>query len=211
MARSPERTLTVVSENQLVNGTWTPSFYGYDGHGNARFLSNSAGTVTDTYTFDAFGAPIASTGTTPNAYLHSGERFDNALNLYHLRARYYNMLTGRFETMDPGANKSCCVLHSGSEDIFHPGTLHKYVYTQNNPVNAIDPSGRGFIEDALLSGISSDTYLSVFTGLSHATRIAYVGPEFCTAVAALWAVENPDATAEQIIAYETACLSYLVP
>jgi RHS repeat-associated protein len=66
-----------------------------------RFLTNASGTITDTYTFDAFGAPIASTGTTPNAYLYSGERFDSNLNLYHLRARYYNMLTGRFETMDP--------------------------------------------------------------------------------------------------------------
>ena len=58
-----------ISENQFIGSTWTPSFYGYDGHGNARFLANSAGTITDTYTFDAFGAPIASTGTTPNAYL----------------------------------------------------------------------------------------------------------------------------------------------
>jgi hypothetical protein len=44
---------------------------GYDGHGNARFLANASGAITDTYTytFDAFGAPIASTGTTPNAFL----------------------------------------------------------------------------------------------------------------------------------------------
>lgn len=187
-----------ISEDQLVSGSWTPSFYGYDGHGNARFLANPAGAITDTYQFDAFGAQIATTGTTPNPYLFSGERFDSNLNLYHLRARYYNMLTGRFETMDPAAGK-----------ITDPATLHKYVYTKNNPVNAIDPSGRGFIEDALLSGNRSDTYRSVFTGLSHATRIADVGPEFCTAVAALWAVENPDATAEQIVAYEAACLSYL--
>jgi len=27
-----------ISENQLVGSTWTPSFYGYDGHGNVRFL-----------------------------------------------------------------------------------------------------------------------------------------------------------------------------
>ena len=32
-----------VSENQLNGSTWTPSFYGYDGHGNLRFLANSAG------------------------------------------------------------------------------------------------------------------------------------------------------------------------
>src|SRR5580658_5554403 len=53
-----------ISENQLISSTWTPSFYGYDGHGNVRFLTSSAGTVGNTYQFDAFGDPIASTGTT---------------------------------------------------------------------------------------------------------------------------------------------------
>jgi len=46
---------------QLVGSTRAPSFYGYDGHGNVRFLTNMAGTVTDTYQQDAFGMPIAST------------------------------------------------------------------------------------------------------------------------------------------------------
>jgi RHS repeat-associated protein len=128
--------LSRISENQLISGTWTPSFYGYDGHGNVRFLANTAGTITDTYTFDAFGNQIASTGTTPNPYLYSGERFDNALNLYHLRARYYNVLTGRFETIDPYAG-----------NIADPATLHKYVYTKNNPVNWIDPRGNAAVEE----------------------------------------------------------------
>ena len=91
----------LISENQLSGSTWTPSFYGYDGHGNVRFLTTTAGTVANTYQFDAFGMQIASTGTTLNPYLYSGERYDSNINLYHLRARYYNMLTGRFETMDP--------------------------------------------------------------------------------------------------------------
>ncbi len=55
-----------ISENQLSGSTWTPSFYGYDGHGNVRFLANMAGTVTDAYQSDAFGRLIASTGTTPS-------------------------------------------------------------------------------------------------------------------------------------------------
>jgi RHS repeat-associated protein len=131
-----------ISENQLIGGTWTPSFYGYDGHGNTRFLANSSGAVTDTYTFDAFGAPIASTGTTPNLYLYSGERFDSNLNLYHLRARYYNMLTGRFETMDPGKETCCALRASQVGNIFDPRTLHRYVYAANDPVNRVDPTGR---------------------------------------------------------------------
>ena len=145
-----------ISENQLVGSTWTPTFYGYDGHGNVRFLTGTAGTVGNTYQFDAFGMPVASTGTTANTYLYSGERFDSNLNLYHLRARYYNMLTGRFETMDPGqqhgsccqGRKSCCgSCGSQAEDISHPGALHKYVYAQDDPVNRIDPTGRQAIEE----------------------------------------------------------------
>jgi RHS repeat-associated protein len=128
-----------ISENQLSGSTWTPTFYGYDGHGNVRFTTNTAGTVGNTYQYDAFGMPIASTGTIANTYLYSGERFDSNLNLYHLRARFYNMLTGRFETMDPVPGK-----------IVDPKTLHKYVYTANNPVNAADPTGQD-IEGYLLS------------------------------------------------------------
>jgi len=87
--------------------------------------------VGNTYQYDAFGAPIASTGTIANTYLYSGERFDSNLNLYQLRARFYNMLTGRFEAADP---------HSGK--ITDPATLHRYAYAANNPVNRIDPTGK---------------------------------------------------------------------
>jgi hypothetical protein len=41
-----------ISENQFVSSTWTPSFYGYDGHGNVRFLTNTSGTAGNTYTLD---------------------------------------------------------------------------------------------------------------------------------------------------------------
>lgn len=130
--------LRPISENQLVSGAWKPSFYGYDGHGNARFLANASGTVTDTYTYDAFGMPIASTGTTANNFRYSGEWLDPSLSFYNLRARYYNQATGRFATMDPAAGH-----------VFDPSTLHKYVYARNNPVNATDPTGR----DSLLEWV----------------------------------------------------------
>jgi RHS repeat-associated protein len=119
-----------ISQSQLINAVWTPSFYGYDGHGNVRRLQGLTGAVTDTYTFDAFGNLLASTGATPNSYLFSGEQFDNALHLYYLRARYLNPSTGAFLTRDP------------YEGMFRePNTLHPYVYVNANPVNAIDPTG----------------------------------------------------------------------
>src|SRR2546425_8972528 len=99
-----------VSENQLVSGTWKPSFYGYDGHGNVRFLTNTAGTATDTYQYDAFGMPINSSGTTSNAFQYSGERLDSGIGLYDLRARYYNQATGRFWSTDPIEPRGCSPL-----------------------------------------------------------------------------------------------------
>jgi RHS repeat-associated protein len=134
-----------ISENQLSGSTWTPTFYGYDGHGNVRFTTNTAGTVGNTYQFDAFGMPIASTGTIVNTYLYSGERFDSNLNLYQLRARYYNQATGRFEAMDSELGK-----------IFNPSTLHKYIYTQDNPVNATDPTGKDLVENVEIESATID-------------------------------------------------------
>ena len=33
-----------ISEDQQISSTWTPSFYGYDGHGNVRYLTGNTGT-----------------------------------------------------------------------------------------------------------------------------------------------------------------------
>jgi RHS repeat-associated protein len=169
--------LQLISENQLVGSTWTPSFYGYDGHGNTRFLANSSGTVTDTYTFDAFGAPIASTGTTPNPYLYSGERFDQNIGLYHLRSRYYNPLTGRFETMD-----------SDEGDIFDPATLHKYTYAQANPVNGVDPSGQGaFFEYSV--NVRNTIYKFALHPARHYWTLPLLGRLWCVHLA-LYSIEQ---------------------
>jgi RHS repeat-associated protein len=113
-----------------VNATWTPTFYGYDGHGSVRQLTNSAGSVTDTYDFDAFGNLINSTASTPNNYLFAGEQYDPALGLYYNRARYLNTATGRFWSMDTD---------EGEDE--SPLSLHKYLYVQGDPVDGIDPSG----------------------------------------------------------------------
>lgn len=39
----------LISQRQLINGQWTLSYYGYDGHGSVRFLTDASGAVTDTY------------------------------------------------------------------------------------------------------------------------------------------------------------------
>jgi len=99
--------------------------------GSVRQLTNTAGAVTNTYEYDAFGNQITHTGTTPNNYLYQGEEWDSDPGLYYLRARYMNPLTGRFVSMDP---------ENGI--VTDPKTLHKYIYADGDPVNLKDPTGR---------------------------------------------------------------------
>jgi RHS repeat-associated protein len=120
----------LVNQNQVTASGVQTSFYGYDGHTNVRFLTDENGQVTDTYDYDAYGNLTSSSGTTPNFYLYSGERFDQDLGVYHLRARSYDQRRGRFTSMDPFAGYTAA-----------PQTLHKYTYVHGDPVNFIDPSG----------------------------------------------------------------------
>ena len=124
-----------ISEEQVISGAWTPSFYGYDGGGSVRQLTNAAGTVTDTNDFDAFGNLVNYTGSTPNDYMYRSEEWDSDLGLYYLRARYYNPLTGRFMSCDPeDGNYSS------------PAALHKYLYAESDPQDNSDPLGHSTAE-----------------------------------------------------------------
>jgi RHS repeat-associated protein len=126
-----------ISQDQYISG-WDLSYYQYDGGGSVRQLTNSVGAVTDSYEYDAFGNSFTKVGTTPNNYLYRGEQYDTDLGLYYLRARYYNPATGRFMSRDP--------LDGNAID---PASLHKYLYADGDPVNAIDPSGRGPLLEAI--------------------------------------------------------------
>ena len=132
--------LSLISERQTLAGASSTSFYGFDGHGSVRYLTGSAGAVTDTYDYDAFGNLISSTGATPNNYLFAGEQFDSALGIYYNRARYYDQRQGRFWTMD-----------TYQEDPQSPGSLHRFLYVRGNPLNMIDPSGNFDLADVALS------------------------------------------------------------
>ncbi|OQY99921.1 MAG: hypothetical protein B6D35_08075 [Candidatus Brocadia sp. UTAMX2] len=116
----------VISQNKNGVSSW----YHVDGLGSTRALTDISGSITDRYTFDAFGRKIEQTGNTDNVYQFAGERLDQNIEFYYLRARYYNQSSGRFIIMDPVDG-----------NIFDPLSLHKYLYVRANPVNYIDPSG----------------------------------------------------------------------
>lgn len=121
--------LDLISQTQ-ASGT---SFYGYDGHGNARLLTDAAGSVTDRYDYDAFGNLISQAGTTLNLNRFLGEYFEPDISYYYLRARYYDTQSGRFQTTDPAAGVA--------KD---PQSLHRYLYSAGDPLNKVDLNGQQY-------------------------------------------------------------------
>jgi RHS repeat-associated protein len=142
------------------------SFYGYDGHGNVRLLTDAAGAVTDTYDYDAFGNLISQVGNTANDYLYAGEQFDPNLGFYYLRARYLNPAAGRFWTMD-----------SWEGNPHDPRSLHKYIYANGDPSNRLDPSGNVSLAETIQTVESyaiSAAVFALYNPTLHST-VAAVG------------------------------------
>lgn len=147
------------SQTAAVQGN---AFYVYDGHGSVRALTDGTGAVTDTYDYDAFGILIHSTGTTPNNYLFAGEQFDSDLHLYYNRARYLNVSTGRFWTMDTDEGSST-----------DPLSLHKYLYGENDPADQVDPSGHDAAIDAI-GGFTGSATVQSITIPAYVKTLAFV-------------------------------------
>jgi RHS repeat-associated protein len=102
------------------------SYYEQDGIGSVSALSNSAGALANTYTYDAFGKLTASTGTLVNPFQYTGREFDQETGIYQYRYRYYDSSVGRFTSEDPYGFR---------------GGANFYRYVFNSPTNLVDPWG----------------------------------------------------------------------
>ncbi|MGA8762835.1 MAG: RHS repeat-associated core domain-containing protein, partial [Candidatus Sulfotelmatobacter sp.] len=102
------------------------SYYQPDGLGSITSLSNSAGALANTYTYDSFGKLATSTGTLTNPFQYTGREFDPETGIYEYRHRYYDQNVGRFLSEDP---------------VRSPIQTDRYKYVRNSPLNRVDSSG----------------------------------------------------------------------
>ncbi len=103
------------------------SYFHADGLGSITSLSNAAGSIVNTYTYDSFGNLTASTGSLVNSFRYTGRESDAETGLYYYRARYYDPSSGRFLSEDP-------IRFSGMD-------LNLYRYVWSDALNLRDPFG----------------------------------------------------------------------
>ncbi|QNN24373.1 RHS repeat-associated core domain-containing protein [Planctomycetales bacterium ZRK34] len=121
----------VLAQHDAANGNLT---FLYDAHGSTRAVLNTLGAIVQSYAYTAYGTMLTSATLTGASaaltnILYSGE-WTQPNGQQYLRARFYDPSSGRFNRLDPFAGNTS-----------NPLSLHKYVYTQGNPIMGIDPSG----------------------------------------------------------------------
>lgn len=98
-------------------------YYHADGLGSIVATSDSAGVLTGTIRYDAWGN--IETGS-PAPFAFTGREWDAGTGLYYYRARYYDAKIGRFISEDP---------------IGFAGGVNSYGYVKNNTPNMTDAHG----------------------------------------------------------------------
>ncbi len=106
----------------------TRYFYVTDYQGSVLQTVDINGTLADTYSYDPYGN-ATKTGSVADNWTYIGGWQDSGTNLYHLGARYYDPLVGRFSQQDPVEQ------------------VNRYMYGNANPITNVDRSG--------LCGVSS--------------------------------------------------------
>ena len=106
-------------------------YYLTDGLGSVTDLTSAAGAVIESYTYDVYGAPSA-TSTVGNPYYFAGRRLDPESGIYDYRYRNYDQRIGRFVQRDP---------------IGYYDSMNLYQFVLNSPINWWDPYGL-FVFDA---------------------------------------------------------------
>ena len=106
-----------------------PVYYTFDAMGSTSELTDETGVAANWYEYDPFGNLLGQSETVANPFLFVGEYgvMRNGSGFDFMRARFYDIETGRFVSEDPLGLAG--------------GGVNLYTYASNDPVISADPSG----------------------------------------------------------------------
>jgi RHS repeat-associated protein len=110
---------------QVDLSTGTITYLVSDGLGSVRGTVSSAGTLTASTSYDAWGNPETTGGVTAETPIGFAGGYTDPTGLLYLVNRYYDPATGQFVNVDPDVNV----------------TGEPYSYTRDDPTNAVDSNG----------------------------------------------------------------------
>jgi RHS repeat-associated protein len=130
---------------RVSGGVGTYSYYHHDHLGSLTAITNAAGSIVEQDSYDAWGKLRTITGGSDSAdsltsaalFTYTGQENLAKVALLHYNARTYDPQVGKFMGSDPIAG--------------HPYSTqgwNRYAYTENNPLNSIDPTGMADGPDA---------------------------------------------------------------
>ncbi len=114
-----------VAVEQISSGG-TVTYLHHDQAGSTRLITSSTGAKEASLTYDAYGNTTGTTGTAKTPLGYDAQYTSQDTGLIYLRARTYDPATTQFLTVDP----------------FLATTDAPYTYTNDNPLNFMDSSGR---------------------------------------------------------------------
>ena len=117
-------------------------------------LTDSNGNVTERYAYTGYGTPTItdSAGATltssadNNRYTYTGREWDETLNLYHFRARMYDLKSGRFMGRDP---------------IGYADSINAFQFLRSQPASHKDPYGLSTVIGVVQPPPGSSTRCSI--------------------------------------------------
>ncbi len=147
------------NRGQLMSERISSSSYYYlmDDIGSVRLLTDSSGTVKDSYSYDPFGTSTSKSETVANPWQFASGYFDATTSLYKFGTRYYNPSLGRWTQQDPVAS------------------ANPYLYANDDPVNEVDPTGRSVGDCGESHVIISDSDLPGRADIVYGF-LSYLGP-----------------------------------
>ncbi|MDR2206275.1 MAG: RHS repeat-associated core domain-containing protein [Flavobacteriaceae bacterium] len=129
--------------------------------GSSSTITNQNGTATNWYEYMPFGEMLMeqTSGDYDNVYKYNGKELDESTGLYYYGARYYDPRTSIWLSVDPLAEK-------------YPN-IGAYVYTMNNPIKFVDPTGMEGVSTHVTKN-KDGTYTVVGGNANDGDRTIYV-------------------------------------